>query len=79
MTVDVRPEKPVVEPDTLTDLLDTLRPRLTGLPESSLRELVSTALHDFGDVRVTTYLPILVERRVREELRQAGTAGRSAR
>jgi hypothetical protein len=77
MTVDVRPEKPVVESgnDTLTDLLDTLRPRLQELSESSLRELVSTALHDFGDVRVTTYLPILVERRVREEMRH-DTRGR---
>ena len=31
--------------------------------------MVRTALDDLGEVRVTTFLPILVERRVREELR----------
>ncbi len=71
MTVDARPDVQLTEADTdpVTDLVNVLRPRLEDLPEASLRDMVTSVLDEFGEVRVTTYLPILVERRVRDELR----------
>jgi hypothetical protein len=67
MTVQAHPERPVVlQDDLVADLVTSLRPRLTSVPEEGLPELVRTALHELGEVRVTTYLPILVERRLRD-------------
>jgi hypothetical protein len=52
------------------DLLAALRPRLVDvLPEDEVDQRVHDALVALGPVRVTTYLPILVERRVRAQLR----------
>jgi hypothetical protein len=51
------------------DLLSALRPRLTGVvPEGDVERLVHEAVVALTPVRVTTYLPILVERRVRQGL-----------
>lgn len=53
-------------------LVASLAPRLAdavGLPE--VDQLVRAARADLGAVRVTTYLPILVERRVRQLVRAA--------
>ena len=74
MTVDARPDVQLNEADKdpVTDLVDTLRPRLEDLSEASLRDMVTSVLDEFGEVRVRTYLPILVERRVRDELRHGG-------
>jgi hypothetical protein len=49
-------------------LVSSLRPRLPGVAPEGLPGLVRTALDALGEVRVTTYLPILVERRVRADL-----------
>jgi hypothetical protein len=63
-----RPEPVPLEVET--ELLATLRPRLVDvLPEQELAQRVHDALAALGPVRVTTYLPILVERRVRAQLR----------
>ena len=72
MAVDTRPQVQVEEPrDLVVDVVQALQPRLADLSEDSLRRMVETAIQELGEVRVTTYLPILVERRVREDLRSA--------
>jgi hypothetical protein len=67
-------DRPVLVPDDVEpDLLAALRPRLVDvLPEQEVDQRVHEALVDLGPVRVTTYLPILVERRVRAQLRATG-------
>lgn len=62
------------EHDPVVDMVHVLQPRLKDLPEESLRRMVEAALDDIGDVRVTTYLPILVERKVRDDLRHGRRA-----
>jgi hypothetical protein len=51
------------------DVLASVRQRLLDVPEQDVERLVHEALVAIGPVRVTTYLPILVERRVRQGLR----------
>ena len=71
MAVDNRPQVQVAEEqgDLVVGLVTALQPRLPDLPEDVLRRRVEAAMQELGEVRVTTYLPILVERRVREDLR----------
>ena len=72
MAIETKPREPL-PPDRselVVDVVQALQPRLKDLPEASLRRLVQSALDEMGDVRVTTYLSILVERKVRDELRQ---------
>lgn len=57
------------ERDLVVEVVDALQPRLTEVAPADLRGLVESALGELGEVRVTTYLPILVERRVRELIR----------
>ena len=58
------------ERDLVVEVTDALQPRLQDVAPDALRGLVATALGELGEVRVTTYLPILVERDVREQLRR---------
>jgi hypothetical protein len=62
------------ERDLVVEVVDALQPRLQEVAPDSLRGMVASALDELGEVRVTTYLPIIVERRVRQQLRleQAG-------
>jgi hypothetical protein len=55
--------------DLVVEVVDALQPRLQEVAPESLRGMVATALGELGEVRVTTYLPIIVERRVREQIR----------
>ena len=57
------------ERDLVVEVVDALQPRLQEVAPDSLRGMVATALGELGEVRVTTYLPIIVERRVRERMR----------
>ena len=51
----------------IDELLETLRPRLADLAaQADVDALVRMAYSELGPVRVTTYLPIIVERRVRQ-------------
>ena len=70
MAVDTRPQVVVTEQpgDLVVDLVAALQPRLRDLPEESLRRQVTAALDELGEVRVRTYLPIIVERMVRTRL-----------
>lgn len=74
MTIDLRhPAPAAASADAEVDeLVAALRPRLAdavGHPE--VDRLVREARADLGPVRVTTYLPILIERRVRQRVRAA--------
>ena len=54
------------------ELIASLRPRLADtVGDAQVDRLVREALADLGAVRVTTYLPILIERRVRQRVRMA--------
>jgi hypothetical protein len=58
----------------VNELVAALRPRLAdevGLAD--VDRLVREARADLGQVRVTTYLPILIERQVRQRVRTAQT------
>jgi hypothetical protein len=52
------------------DLVATLRPRLDGVaPPEDIEVLVRQAHAELGAVKVSTYLPILVERSISKQLR----------
>src|SRR3712207_3267747 len=67
--------------EAVADLVSALNSRIPDADEGELRTLVTTALHELGPVRVTTFLPILVERRVRDLRGEASQniAGASSR
>jgi len=76
MTIDVRPQASTAESAQaeLDDLVAALRPRLADeVGHAEVDRLVREARADLGQVRVTTYLPILIERRVRARVRTART------
>jgi hypothetical protein len=74
MTTDVRPLTPAEsEVAEVDELVAALRPRLVDTVGPEVDRLVREARADLGPVRVTTYLPILVERRVRQAVRTAQT------
>jgi hypothetical protein len=61
------PEVPEVD-----ELIASLRPRLVDtVGAAEVDRLIREAVADLGAVRVTTYLPILIERRVRQRVRTA--------
>ena len=62
--------------DLVVEVVDALQPRLQEVAPESLRGMVASALGELGEVRVTTYLPIIVERRVREQIRAQSATSR---
>jgi len=51
------------------EVLDSVRPRLADLTDGQdLEAMLNSVLDELTPATVTTYLPILVERRVRERL-----------
>jgi hypothetical protein len=78
MTIDVRPQAPAAESADaeVDELVASLRPRLAdAVGHAEVDRLVREARADLGVVRVTTYLPILVERRVRQRVRTEHASG----
>jgi hypothetical protein len=56
------------------ELVASLRPRLADtVGAAEVDRLIREAVADLGAVRVTTYLPILIERSVRQRVRTAAT------
>lgn len=55
------------------EIVESVRPRLADVVDDAagadLDLMIGEALDELSPVRVTTYLPILVERRVRDRLR----------
>ncbi len=73
VTLPARPMNEPVVPE-VDELIASLRPRLADtVGDAHVDRLVREALADLGAVRVTTYLPILIERRVRQRVRTAPT------
>lgn len=57
------------------ELVAALRPRLAdAVGHAEVDHLVREARADLGSVNVTTYLPILIERQVRQRARMAQAA-----
>jgi hypothetical protein len=52
------------------DLTKALLPRLPQLADANLENLVRSALEELAPVRVTAYLGVLVERRLRSQIPQ---------
>jgi hypothetical protein len=78
MTLEVSPTVTAPIADSaeveVDELVASLRPRLADtVGHAEVDRLVREARADLGAVRVTTYLPILVERRVRQRVRTAQT------
>jgi hypothetical protein len=67
---------PGVEPSTeRLEVVESVRPRLSELgAPADVDRAIEQALDELTPANVTTYLPILVERKVREQLRQRNTA-----
>ncbi len=58
------------------EVVESVRPRLADVAASrDVDRLIDEALEGLLPARVTTYLPILVERRVRDQLRHLPDAG----
>jgi hypothetical protein len=83
MTIEVRSQPLSVESVSggsaeaeVDDLVAALRPRLAdAVGPHEVDRLVREARANLGVVRVTTYLPILIERRVRQQVRRARAEG----
>jgi hypothetical protein len=74
MTIDAPPLASTAESEAaeVDELVAALRPRLADtVGHTEVDRLVREARADLGQVRVTTYLPILIERRVRQQARAA--------
>jgi hypothetical protein len=72
MSVDVRGPVSRPEPAALEveDLVAAVRPRLADLaPAADIEQMVRESYAELGPVRVTAYLPILIERRIKQRLR----------
>ena len=67
---------PGVEPSTeRLEVVESVRPRLADVAApQDVDRLIDEALDRLLPANVTTYLPILVERRVRDQLRHQPTA-----
>jgi hypothetical protein len=77
MTSDVLPQTSAAESAEaeVDDLVAALRPRLVdAVGLADVDRLVREARASLGPVRVTTYLPILIERQVRQRVRTAQAA-----
>jgi hypothetical protein len=62
--------------EQFNDLMDAVRPRLADLDDNpELEPAVRSAYAALQPIRVTTYLPILVERAVRARLHSSRTHG----
>ena len=62
-----RPRLHVVrEENSVVELVSSLRLRFLDMDERELTSAVTAALDDLGPVRVTSFLPILVERHIRD-------------
>ena len=64
---NIRPRLEVVRDEaSVRELITSLRWRFPDLSERELTSLVKAALDELGPVRVTNFLPILVERQIRD-------------
>jgi hypothetical protein len=57
-----------MEQDAITALTSRLQRRFAEVPPHRVTDLVEHAYHDFDDSRIRQFVPLLVERAVRDEL-----------
>ncbi len=73
-TLTDRPTPITIQRDdeAFDDLVASVRPRLEKIDEREVSELVQLALTELGPVRVTAFLPVLVERSILERVEHSG-------
>ncbi len=62
--------------DARLEVTESVRPRLADLAADDVERLIDEALDELTPANVTTYLPILVERRVRDRVQHRSTAAK---
>jgi hypothetical protein len=63
----------IEQADTRLEVVESVRPRLSDLSADDVERLIEEALDELTPARVTTFLPILVERRVRDRVQHRTT------
>jgi hypothetical protein len=58
----------IEQTDTRLEIAASVRPRLRDLTADDVERLIEEALDELTPASVTTFLPILVERRVRDRV-----------
>jgi hypothetical protein len=58
----------IEQADTRLEIVESVRPRLSDLSADDVERLIEEALDELTPANVTTFLPILVERRVRDRV-----------
>lgn len=58
----------IEQADTRLEIVESVRPRLSDLSADDVERLIEEALDELTPASVTTFLPILVERRVRDRV-----------
>ena len=59
----------IEQADTRLEIVESVRPRLSDLSADDVERLIEEALDELTPANVTTFLPILVERRVRDRVK----------
>ena len=58
----------IEQADARLEIVESVRPRLSDLSADDVVRLIEEALDELTPANVTTFLPILVERRVRDRV-----------
>ncbi len=58
----------IEQADARLEIVESVRPRLSDLSADDVERLIEEALDELTPANVTTFLPILVERRVRDRV-----------
>jgi hypothetical protein len=58
----------IEQADTRLEIVESVRPRLSDLGADDVERLIEEAVDELTPANVLTYLPILVERRVRDRV-----------
>jgi hypothetical protein len=58
----------IEQADARLEIVESVRPRLSDLSADDVERLIEEALDELTPASVTTFLPILVERRVRDRV-----------
>jgi hypothetical protein len=58
----------IEQADARLEIVESVRPRLSDLSADDVERLIEEAFDELTPANVTTYLPILIERRVRDRV-----------
>jgi len=62
----------IEQADARLEIVESVRPRLSDLSADDVDRLIEEAVDELTPANVLTYLPILVERRVRDRVQHRG-------